>query len=274
MGLFNIFDPGLDFLFGPLLKLPPILGILVISLIITLIVTIIYKYTTDQVLLKSIRDKQKKLQEEMKKHREDPKKMMKLQKEAFSQSGDMMKESFKSMFYTFIPIIIMFGWIGTHFAFTPLQPGEQFNVTLYLKAHATGDISASVPDGISLISPSTMNVTELKQIDFTFKAEKQGDYNITFAHNGDTFDKKIVIGAGDTDIRQTKMSKTWIDYIYGSREGFLPQGDVYQLKVDYDTVKPLEVTHIPWIDGFGWLGTYIIFSIILSLVIRKLMKVY
>ena len=273
MGLFNIFDPVLDYVLSPLLKLPSIVGLLIITLAITFIITIIYKYTTDQVLLKSIRDKQKKLQEEMKKHRNDPKKVMKMQKEAFASSGEMMKESFKSMLYTFVPIIILFGWIATQFAFHPLEVGQETNVTLYLQKGAIGTATITVPEGITLLSDNAVNANNSKEINFVIKPEKDGVYNISFVFNNQYIEKKIVVGSGDTDIKQTKMKKTWIDYIYGSREGFISSGDVYQLKVGYDRIKPFEnFSLFGWQPG--WLGTYIIFSLGLSLLLRKIMKVY
>jgi uncharacterized membrane protein (DUF106 family) len=43
-------------------------------------------------------------------------------------------------------------------------------------------------------------------------------------------------------------------------------------------VRPLEkipiIKNIPWIGGFGWLGTYIILSLIFSSLLRKMMKIY
>lgn len=273
MGVFNIFDPVLDFIFGPLLKLPTIVGLLIITLLITLIITIIYKYTTDQTLLKSIRDKQKKLQEEMKKYRDNPKKVMKMQKEAFASSGDMMKESLKSMLYTFIPIIILFGWIATHFAFHPLEVGQETNITLYLQKDAFGEITISAPNGITVLSEKTISINGSKEVNFVIKPEKEGDFDVSFTYKTQYMDKNIVVGPGDMNIKQIKMKKTWIDYIYGSREGYLTSGEVYQLKVGYEKIRPFGTfSFFGWRPG--WLGTYIIFSLLFSILLRKIMKVY
>ncbi len=273
MGLFNIFDPALNFILGPILKIPTIFGLFLISLLITLIITVIYKYTTDQELLKNVRDKQKKLQEEMRKNRDNPKKVMKLQKEAFSHSGDMMRESFKSMLYTFIPIIILFGWIATHFAFYPLQVGQETNVTLFLKKGTSGDMTITVPEEIKLISEKTVKVNGESEVNFIISPQKEGDFKISVVYNNQFVDKKIVVGSGDSNIKQTKMKMTWIDYIYGSSEGYVESDSIYQLKVDYNVIRPFgNFSFLGWHPG--WLGTYIIFSLILSILIRKLMNVY
>ena len=272
MGLFNILDPALNAIFSPLLKIPSVLGLMVVSLLITFIITIIYKYTTDQVLLKSVKEKQKKLQDEMKKNRDNPKKLMKLQREAMSSSMEMMRESFKSMLYTFIPILILFGWIATHFAFAPMHTGQEFNVTVYAKKDATGLVTINSPEGLKLISNKEVNFSEAKA-SFTIKAEKEGIYNLTINHNNEIYDKKVVVGPLDSNIKDKKMRKTWIDFIYGSNEGYIVSGDVYQIEVKYDKIQPFgDFSFFGWHPK--WLGTYIIFSLIFSVILRKIMNVY
>lgn len=94
-------------------------GIIIISLIITLITTLVYKYFTDQVALKKIRDDNQKLQEEMKNSKSDPKRMAELQKQML-QNGFMkpMKHQLKPLLITFIPFILIFSWLRT--TYTPM----------------------------------------------------------------------------------------------------------------------------------------------------------
>lgn len=272
MGLFNILDPILDNVLAPLLKLQPLIGIMIISLIITVIITLIYKYSTDQTLLKEIKQKQKGLQGEMKKHKNNPKKVMKLQKETMQLSMDMMKQSFKSMIFTFIPIIIIFGWVGTHFAYQPFEIGDEFNATLSIKKDASGEILLNAPQGIEIISQNSKIITGREEI-FTLKAFEQGIHSIIITHDNQFIEKEIVVGGVDGYIKQLKTKKTWIDYIYGSREGYIDDGDIYSVKLDYKKIKPFgNFSLFGW--NPGWLGTYIIFSIIFSIGIRKIMKVH
>lgn len=272
MGFFNIIDPFLNAVFSPLLKIPSIFGIMIVSLLVTFIITIIYKYTTDQQLLKSVKENQKKLQEEMKKNRDNPKKLMKLQREAMSSSMEMMRESFKSMLYTFIPILILFGWIATHFAFAPLTIGQEFNVSVYAKNTANGLVTINTPDGLKLISNKEVNFTEGKAT-FVLNTEKEGIYNLTFKHNNEVYDKKVVVGPLDSNLKDKKMKKTWIDYIYGSNEGYMVSGEVYQIEVKYSKIQPFgDFSLFGWHPK--WLGTYIIFSLVFSIVLRKVMNVY
>ena len=102
-----ILDPTL----GGLLRWNLVLGMIIIVLIINLVTTIIQKYATDQEALKAIRKEQKALQEEMKKFKDNPQKMMEKQSELMRKNLGMMKHQIKPMLFTFIPLIIIFGWL-------------------------------------------------------------------------------------------------------------------------------------------------------------------
>jgi len=88
----------------------PLISLLIISLFLAILNTLIYKYTTNQELMKSLKEDIKKLQEEMKSFKNDTNKMMEKNKEIMEKNMQMMKQSFKPMIYTLIPFgIIFFG---------------------------------------------------------------------------------------------------------------------------------------------------------------------
>ncbi|HIH39191.1 TPA: DUF106 domain-containing protein [Candidatus Woesearchaeota archaeon] len=110
-----VLNPLLDYLNGFLNPLLDYLGtfwfIALISLIVSLVTVIVYKYTTDQILMKSIKEDLDKLNKKMRENRSDSHKMTQIQKEMWSKQMTMMKHSFTSTIYTFIPIIILFSWL-------------------------------------------------------------------------------------------------------------------------------------------------------------------
>jgi len=101
--------------------LMPILGslgtfwfVFLISLIVSIITVVVYKYTTDQILMKSLKEDLEKLQKKMKTDVHDQKKVMAAQKEMWGKQMTMMKHSFTSTIYTFLPIIILFSWLNAN----------------------------------------------------------------------------------------------------------------------------------------------------------------
>ncbi|OYT41536.1 hypothetical protein B6U80_01185 [Candidatus Pacearchaeota archaeon ex4484_26] len=89
----------------------PAVFMIVISFIISIFITLIYKYATNQQEMKRLKDELKELQKKAKEHKNEPEKVLEIQKELASKNLEYMKHSFKPMIYTFIPIIIVFWWL-------------------------------------------------------------------------------------------------------------------------------------------------------------------
>jgi len=106
-----IFDPSA----GALLNLNVTWGMMLIVFALTLITTLIQKYTTDQEALKDLKKEQKALQAEMKEHKDNPQKIMELQKQSFAAIPKTMKLSMRSFAYTTIPLILFFRWFMDFF---------------------------------------------------------------------------------------------------------------------------------------------------------------
>lgn len=99
----------------------PHISIIGFSILVALVTTIINYFMLDKEKLHSLKARQKELQEEMKKHKDNPQKVMELNKEIISQTGEMMKHSMKPIFITFIPIILLFKFLKDAYAPTDLS---------------------------------------------------------------------------------------------------------------------------------------------------------
>lgn len=110
-GIFNFLNSFLTLVFGGIVEKWPLGGLIFISLFLTIIITLSYKYLTDQNLLKAHKEESKKIRGEMKDHKDNPEKSMALQKRSLEITLQTFKQSMKPMLYTFLPIIIIFGWL-------------------------------------------------------------------------------------------------------------------------------------------------------------------
>ncbi|MBI4447344.1 DUF106 domain-containing protein [Candidatus Woesearchaeota archaeon] len=90
-------------------------GLIIISFILTLIVTLAYKFFTDQKLMKELKEEMKALQKEVKELKDHPEKMMEAQKKAMEKNMKYLMHSMKPTLITFIPIILIFGWLRQYY---------------------------------------------------------------------------------------------------------------------------------------------------------------
>jgi len=106
----NLSSSILDPTAGALLNLNLTWGMFAIIFIISVFMTFVQKYATDQETLREMKKEQKILGEEMKKYREHPEKLLELQKKQFEFMPKMMKLGMRPIMYTGIPLILFFRW--------------------------------------------------------------------------------------------------------------------------------------------------------------------
>lgn len=236
-------------IFGFMLNWNPLYAIIAISFIISLLVVIVYKLLTDQNEMKRLKDELKGHQQKMKEHKNDADKMMSIQKEAMQVNMQYMMKSMKPTLITFLPIILIFGWLNAHLAFEPLQPDVPFTLTVEMEKGITGNISVSVPEGMSVIGENTKILQDQKA---TFELKgNAGEYLASLTYNNETQDKLIQI---TTERKYAPVTETY------KSEAFK--------RVTLGN-QPLKV-----IWGLGWLWAYIISAIVFSIALRKLLNVH
>ena len=97
------------------MDLPNPLNLLIISFILTGLITLAYKYLSDQKKMKELKTEMKDMQKKMKEFKSQPDKVMSMQKDAMKKNMEYMKHSMKPTLYTFVPIIIIFGWLRGYY---------------------------------------------------------------------------------------------------------------------------------------------------------------
>jgi len=249
----TIFNPWL----GQALKLQPFWAILVISAFITILVTVVYKYTTNQREMKQIKGDLKKYQKEMRETK-DTKKLMIIQKKALDLNMTYMKSSFKSTLYTFIPIIIIFAWLNMHIAYQPILPNTEFTITAAFGEGARGNISIDSTPELTFVNNATQEIVDNKAV-WKLKGDA-GEYKTTFTYNNEApYDHTVLITSDKTYDPPVKIIKdSKLKTITNDNKVIHPFGDNFNL--------------FGWYPG--WLATYIVLSIGLSALFRKLLDVY
>ena len=232
------------------------LTLLILVFIITMVITLIYKYTTNQSLMKDLKGELKELQKEVKQLKSKPAEAMKVQKKMMQTNSKYMMHSFKPMLFTFLPIIIFFGWMSSHLGYFPIMPGEEFSVTMDFNEGVNGEVALVFPD-LEVMNGLTQTI-QASQVKWILKGDV-GEYQLNYKFNDNIYSNVVLI----SDEKGYKLPIIKI-----KKDG------VKSIIVSNTKVKPIANLPIPWINNFGWLGTYILFSIIFSILIRKLLNVY
>ncbi|MEK6964300.1 MAG: EMC3/TMCO1 family protein [Nanoarchaeota archaeon] len=250
-----VFESILNAAFGFVLPWPAWLSILIISFILTLITTLVYKYTTNQSEMKRLKDETKMHQKKLKELKGDPKKAMEVQQKAMAVNMEYMKHSFKPMLYTMLPLLLIFGWLSAHYAYEPLLPNVPFNVSVYTQGLEGKEISLeSIPE---LTVSEAKKTIQGEQATWTLQGSK-GDYKLTVTQETHTAERRVLISN---------------ERNYENPLGVIKNGPIQKFITHNKELEPFgSFSLFGWHPG--WIGVYIIFSIALSTLMRKLMNVY
>ena len=247
-----VFENILNPIFSPLLNLPTLWAVVILSFLISLVITLVYKFTTNQNLMKQLKEEMKEFQKEIKELKQDPAKAMQVQKKSMQTNMKYMMHSMRSTLFSFIPIIIIFSWMTANFAYSPIMPDQEFTTSVFFEENVDGEIELNVPEGISIKSEKRKEVNdgEVKWI----LSGQEGEYLLEYDFNNKKYNKNVLING-----------KRYVDPIEKIDDGF-----VKTIEIEHKSKKLLNL--FGW--KLGWLGSYIIFSIIFSILIRKIIKVY
>ncbi|RMF07125.1 DUF106 domain-containing protein [Candidatus Woesearchaeota archaeon] len=243
----------LDPIMAPFLSMNPLLAIVLIAFLVSLLITVVTKYATNQEEMKRLKEQMKKFQKEMKGEK-DTAKLMKLQKKTMELNMKYMKHSMRSTLITFIPIILIFGWLNSNMAYLPIHPGEEFTVTVNFEKGSTGSIELIPPEGIRILSENPAEINDSKA-EWVLVSDSEVDALLQFKYDERYFDKEIKVTEGREYAPVIKKIK---------------DPNVKSIVIGNEKLKPLNL--FGW--RVGWLGTYIIFSIVFSMLLRKLFRLH
>jgi uncharacterized membrane protein (DUF106 family) len=245
----TIFNP----VFGWLLNIPSLVAIIILAFTLGLVSTLLQKYLTDQAKLKRLREDTKKLQEQIKKATKDKdmNKLSNLQEKIMPIQVDMIKETFKPIIVTMVPFLLIFFWLSNHFAYHEIRPDVPFTVSAQFKEGVGGTVTLDSP---LLVDDATKQVSD-GVARWTLKGPA-GEHSLNLTYAGATLSRKVLISE---------------ERIYESpAQPF--EGPVSSFNIDNERLIP-----IPGFNLFGWypgwIFYYIIFSIPLSLLLKKVLNV-
>ncbi len=235
---------------SPFLSLPPLAAVILVAFLVSLGINIIYKYATDQKKMKALKEEISAIQKQAK--GESPEKGMQLQKKALGVNMEYFKHSLKPTLYTMLPVLLVFMWMSSHYSYLPISPEKEFTTTLIFEEGTSGNVEIIPQAGIEIIGE---NIQPLKgNATFTLKG-KAGEYLIEFMHNGKKYNKEVLITNEQS---------------YAKPSEKITGNSIKEIRINNE--KPTLMNLFGW--KVGWLGTYIIFSLIFSIVLRKVMNLY
>ena len=235
------------------LRMHPLVAIVCISFLVSLIVTLLYRLLTNQSEMRELKQRLKDYQKEIKEHKNDPKKMMELQKKMMELNMKYFVKSMKPTLISFLPIILILGWMGNHFGYEPLWVGKEFTLSAYFNGIDVAELGVPEGSALKLLSDAVQNVSNGKAV-WRLVADEPGEYVVELKYDGESYLKKIIVAN---------------EFRYVQPQEKIKNKKLTLIELSNKKLKLLNIFGLK----LGWLGSYIIFSLVFSFVLRKLLKV-
>lgn len=216
--------------------IPGIWIVIGVSVCLAFMTQIINKLLINEKYADESRKKMSEIQKELKTLNPQSKEFREKQDKMLDMNMTIMKQQFKPMMFTFLPYIFVFYLLGAAFSFAPIEVGSTIQLDVSGNAH---------------IFSECLNLNETVNNNAIFEA------NVT--SNG----CNIMVNGEDAGM----------ELIGTSKETTVNIGDV-SLKITPPKQVFLDLPFdIPFVGSkIGWLGTYIIFSFAVSMILNKVLK--
>lgn len=232
-----------------LLSLKPSYSILIISVFTVLLSTVAYKYLSNQNLIKQIKSRIKSLNAEIKQYKSDMQKSLELQNQILKHNMEMMPLTMKPSMWTLVPMLLVFLWVSAVFSQQPIIAGSMFSVSVIdmNKANDVNYYYYTINNSFSRFEYQGINTTE-KGFDMVFKAPSQeGKYD--YSMNGKNY--SLIVSSKPLYFDRKISAKDFTANIV--------------------TEKLIVLNLFGW--KLGYIGTYILYSIFVSMIVRKILDV-
>jgi hypothetical protein len=251
----------------PLRGLPPLAGVAAMSLLTAIGMLIVFKRTSDQQRIVSVKRAIHGSLFEIRLFADDARAILRSQADLLRQNAVYLRLSIVPALWLIVPLGLLMAQLQFQYGYAGLRPGESALVKVTLRAEQPGELALHSPPGLRVDTPPVW-IRSLREAAWRISAEHEGEYELTVTAGGETATKTVRVSAApDRAARRTpaRLEAGFLNELFHPAERPLPAGG---------TIVSIEVTYpVVGIDVFGWEVDWMIvffaLSILIALVLRR-----
>lgn len=247
-----------DLLVLPFRGMPSVVGLTVISALVSAAMLVAFGRVSDQEALDQVKRRITAGVYEIRLFKDDLRAIFAAQLATFRHTLTYFRLSMVPMLWIMVPIVIVVIQLQFQYGYAPLQPGESALVTVELTedgaAHAErtdgADVTLEATEGVRVETP-TVWIPSLREAGWRVSAESPGEHELV-VHVGDEAVTKSLRVAGSTVLRSPVRPRGLLGQIIYPAERAVPGGSgVEEIRVSYvDADVNLLGWHIHWLIAF------------------------
>jgi uncharacterized membrane protein (DUF106 family) len=188
-----VLRPVFDGLLLPFRGLPPLVGLCVVSLFVSVLMLLVFKRTSNQEKIAAVKDRITAGLFEIRLFQDDLRAIFRAQGEILRHNLSYVGLSLVPLLWMIVPIVLVIAQLQFHYGYEGLSPGRGALVTAELREDWSGDrppVSLEVPEGLRVDSPAVW-LPSLREVVWRITPQERGDFEIGVVFGDERFAKTI-----------------------------------------------------------------------------------
>jgi hypothetical protein len=264
--------PVFDLLLAPFAGGPPIVSLVLVSLLVSVLMLVVFKRTSNQAALAAVKRQIHAGLFEIRLFNDDLRAILRAQGEILRHNLTYLRLSLWPMVFLLPPLVLVIAQLQFHYGYEGLRPGQKALLQVDLAPGAGGGArpaaALEVPAGL-LAETKAVWIPAESQLFWRLVAEREGDYEIGLDVAGAHVTKTVRVTP-----RTVRLSPVRVD------SGFLSQL-LYPAEPPLPAGSPVRAVHLSYpgrevsVLGYGmhWMIPFFVLSIAFAFALRGVFKV-
>jgi uncharacterized membrane protein (DUF106 family) len=268
--------PTFDLLLSPFRSLPPIVGLLIVSLVAAVGMLLVFKATSNQEKLEAVKRQIHACLFEIRLFNDDLRAILRSQMEILRHNLDYLRLSAVPMLWMIVPFVFVIAQLQFHYGYRGLVPGQDFVVKVQLKegwetstapapSHLSPRPAASLqaPPGLKVETPAVW-IPSQRELAWRLRAEQWGDYDLVLGLGGQQYSKTVQVSRDVRRRSPERLERGLINELLYPAEDPLPKGSpIAAITLGYPDCS---VSVFGW--GINWLVLFFVLSALFAFALR------
>ena len=260
-----------DHLLAPFAAWPPIVSLVLVSLIVSVLMLVVFKRTSNQVALAAVKRKIHAGLFEIRLFNDDLRAILRAQNEILRHNLTYLRLTLWPMVFLLPPLVLVIAQLQFHYGYEGLRPGQPALLQVDLAPGAGGGArpaaALDLPAGLRAETEAVWIKAE-SQLLWRLVAEREGDYELGLNVAGAHLTKTVRVTPSTVRLSPVRVDAGFLSQLLYPAEAPLPSGPVRAVHLSY---PEREVSVLGY--GMHWMIPFFALSIAFAFALRGLFKV-
>jgi uncharacterized membrane protein (DUF106 family) len=271
-----------DVLLAPFRALPPIVGLIVVSLATAVAMLLIFKRTSDQKRLAAVKRQIHAAIFEIRLFNDDMRAIFRAQGEILRHNLTYLRLSLVPMLWMIVPLVLVIAQLQFHYGYGGLSPGEpvllkaQVRESVVLSSVVSPEVSLAstadrrevaaleLPPQIEAQTPAVW-IPATREVIWRIAPREPGDYELRLRIGSESFTKSVRVSNDVVRRSPLRLEAGFLNQLLYPAEAPLPGGAALtSINLAY---SERDIQVLGW--GIHWLIVYFVLSMVIAFALRK-----